>query len=352
MKFLLSFFLYASLFSSSYVVVTGGSGYIGSETCKQLSLAGYKTVIIDQYPPTAIAHYNPIHVKGDLLDRKLVEDTLNKYQPECVLHFAAFISVPESIVSPLNYYQNNFVGTLTLLEAMHKCNIKKLIFSSTAAVYGEVGDDPIDESHPTKPMNPYGRSKLFSEEMIKDCEKAYGIRSVIFRYFNAAGADLEQEVGQKLETSSHLMGNCFKAHLGQLKTLSIFGSDFLTKDGTGIRDYIHVMDLASAHVKAVDYLQKEDNSSVVLNLGTRHGYSVLEVIKEVEKATGHSLSTQFLPKRSGDPASVIADPSRAEKFLNWKASYSSLPTIVQSAWAYWNPQKGNKIDTDKMIKRE
>jgi UDP-glucose 4-epimerase len=313
------------------ILVTGGAGYIGSHTVKQLGEAGYDIVIYDNLSTgfsKNITHGSLI--VGDLKDKDLLYRTFSQHQFEAVLHFAASISVPESLEYPVKYYQNNTLNTLNLLECCHLFKIPKFIFSSTAAVYGQPTKNPIDEQTPTNPLNPYGSSKLMSEKMIQDIANSSGMRYVILRYFNVAGADPSGNLGQLNPHGSHLIKMACDAVLGRKPFVKIFGIDYPTHDGTGIRDYIHVYDLARAHLDALTYLN-QGNPSEILNCGYGQGYSVRDVLKVMKKVSGVDFPIIETERREGDPASVIAFSDRIKKVLGWKPEYNDLEIITKSS---------------------
>lgn len=312
-----------------YVLVTGGSGYIGSQTCKALKQAGFIPIVYDL---EAKNPWGPA-IQGNVLDTPHLKEVLTEFQPLCVIHFAALISVPASVEDPYNYYLTNFMGSLSLLEAMKECKVKNIIFSSTASLYGNGTSEPLKEEASIKGLaNPYARSKWFTEECIKEWSHSFSLNYVIFRYFNAAGADLEGEMGQLPEKSHHLITNCLKATLTD-KEMTLFGRDFPTPDGTTIRDYIHVADLADAHVRAVSYLLKGGKSELI-NLGTGKGLSVKEVLDSVQKITGIPLTITAKERRQGDVDILIADNSKAYDLLGWRPLYSDIDTIIRSAWRF------------------
>ncbi len=314
--------------SSIPVLVVGGAGYIGSHTCKALKKKGYLPIIYDnlQNGHRWAASHGELIV-GDLMDAKHLNKTIQTYQPKAVLHFASSIDCRKSIQDPASYYQNNVVGSLILLQALQKNNLKKLVFSSTAAVYGEAQDTPLKESDPCVPVNVYGHTKRMVEQMIQDFENAYGMRSVILRYFNAAGADPEGELGEAHHPETHLIPIALNTALGRQSHLEVFG------DGSALRDYIHVMDLADAHVKAVDWLL-EEKESMIFNLGTGKGHTLTEVVSLVEKVSGKPVKCIFHPKNPHEPVSLVADASLAKKTLQWKPAFSDLETIISTAYQW------------------
>ncbi|BAU64085.1 UDP-galactose 4-epimerase [Stanieria sp. NIES-3757] len=316
------------------ILVTGGAGYIGSHTVKQLGESGYDIVIYDNLStgsPSAILFGELI--VGDLDDRQLLSQIFRTKNFDAVLHFAASISVPESIVNPLNYYANNTRNTLNLLQCCQEFGVNQFVFSSTAAVYGETKEYLVKESSPTVPVNPYGCSKLMSERIIQDYSKASNFKYVILRYFNVAGADHSGKIGQSSKKAAHLIKVGCDAALGRCNSVSIFGTDYPTPDGTGIRDYIHVEDLAIAHVKALAYLETNDESQI-LNCGYGQGYSVKEVLTKIKKISGVDFTVIETERRPGDPACVVAAADKIREVLGWQPQYNSLDTIVSTALAW------------------
>ncbi|AHE96948.1 UDP-glucose 4-epimerase [Thioalkalivibrio paradoxus ARh 1] len=320
------------------MLVTGGAGYIGSHACKALALAGYTPVAYDNlvYGHREAVRWGPLE-PGDIADRKRLDAVVAQYQPEAVLHFAAYAYVGESVQDPAKYYRNNVAGTLTLLEALVHHDIRRIVFSSTCATYGVPERTPIDEDHPQQPINPYGASKLMIERMLQDFDAAYGLRSVSLRYFNAAGADPDGEIGEDHDPETHLIPLALQAALGQREALQVFGSDYPTPDGSCIRDYIHVTDLAQAHVLALDYLTR-GGATTALNLGTGHGHSVLEVIAAADAVTGRAVPTVLAPRRPGDPPVLTAVADRARQVLGWQPRYTDLATILRHAWNWHRDQ--------------
>jgi UDP-glucose 4-epimerase len=322
----------------SKILVTGGAGYIGSHTVKQLGKSGYDILIYDNFStgsPDAILYGQAI--SGDLQDIQALAEVFATHQIDAVLHFAASISVPESIKNPLSYYSNNTRNTLNLLQCCQQFGVNKLVFSSTAAVYGETNEYPVKESSPTFPINPYGRSKLMSEMMIKDYSLASDLRYVILRYFNVAGADSSGKIGQLGKKASHLIKLACDAALGIRPSVSIFGTDYPTPDGTGIRDYIHVEDLAHAHVDALAYLTATQESQT-FNCGYGKGYSVREVLGKVKEISGVDFTVIETARRPGDPACVVAAADKIRNKIDWKPQHDSLDKIIGSALA-WEKKK-------------
>jgi UDP-arabinose 4-epimerase len=316
------------------VLVTGGAGYIGSHTAKALRRAGHTPVVYDSlvYGHDWAVKWGPLE-KGDLGDGDRLREVMRRYAIDAVVHFAAFIQVGESVKAPAKYYRNNFLNTLTLLEAMVDTGVRDIIFSSTAATYGMPEQSPIPETEKQLPINPYGDSKLFVEKALRAFETAHGLRWMVFRYFNAAGADPDGEIGEDHEPETHLIPLIIQAAMGKSPHIKVFGTDYGTKDGTCVRDYIHVLDLANAHVMGMDYLRK-GGAPTALNLGTGHGYTVREVIQTVEKVSGRPVPVLEAARREGDSETLVADVRAAERILGWKAQHSSLEEIVRTAWAW------------------
>jgi UDP-glucose-4-epimerase GalE len=320
------------------VLVTGGAGYIGSQTAKALSKAGHESVVLDNL---ATGHRETVKwgpfIEGDVGDKALLEKVIKEHRIEAVLHFAASLLVGESMTDPHKYFWNNVVNTLTLLDTMKACGVEHIVFSSSAAIYGNPETDLIPESHAKRPVNPYGESKLSMERAIHWYGVAYGIRGVALRYFNAAGADLEGELGEEHDPETHLIPLVIKAALGQRPAVEIYGTDYPTPDGTAIRDYIHIVDLADAHVRALEHLGA-GGESAELNLGTGRGHSVREVVAGVSRICGGRVPAKDAPRRAGDSAVLVADPAKAQQLLGWRAQHSDLDTIIQSAWK-WHSKK-------------
>lgn len=324
---------------SKKLLVIGGCGYIGSHMVKCLLNAGHDVVVLDDLS----AGYKENMLGGELVvgdcgDRALLDRLFSGHHFDGVLHFASLIQVGESVVNPAKYYQCNVAKTLTMIEAMKDHGIGALIFSSTAAVFGEPVYTPINEAHPRQPINPYGMSKHMVETILRDFDHAYGFRSVALRYFNAAGADPEARIGEGHEPETHLIPLALQAALGKRPALKVFGRDYDTPDGTCIRDYIHVDDLADAHLLALEYLWN-GGASTVFNLGNGEGFSVQEVLNTIERVTGKPVPAEDAPRREGDPARLVADASTAKLTLGWKPRYADLETIVQHAWQ-WELKRG------------
>jgi UDP-glucose 4-epimerase len=332
------------------ILVTGGAGYIGSHTIKQLGEAGYDIVTYDNLSTGTVGalSYGKLFV-GDLRDREQLAQVFTQHHFDAVLHFAASISVPESIVKPLDYYTNNTANTLNLLHCCQTFGVNKFIFSSTAAVYGQPeGNQPITEDILPQPLNPYGSSKLMSERLIRDYAAASKLRYVILRYFNVAGAEVGGTLGQTGKKASHLIKVACDAALGNRPSMEVFGTDFDTPDGTGIRDYIHVDDLARAHVDALTYLESA-NPSQILNCGYGTGYSVRQVIDKVKEISGVDFPVIETARREGDPACVIAGADRITKLLDWKPRYNDLDLIIRTALAWEKKSASGSISTEQLV---
>ena len=316
------------------ILVVGGAGYIGSHMVKHLGDAGHDVFVFDNLSTGfADAILRGQFIKGDLADQKLVRTILREHAIEAVFHFASSIQVGESTIDPAQYYRNNVINTINLLDAMRSAQVNRLIFSSTAAVYGEPHTIPIPETHRRSPINPYGRTKAMVEDILSDYHKAYGLQSFSLRYFNAAGADPNGEIGERHDPETHLIPLILQVASGRRASIAVFGRDYQTPDGTCIRDYIHVNDLAAAHESALHYLV-EHGGCHACNLGTGQGYSVQQVIDAVKRVTGCSIKIDDRPRRDGDPAALIADPSQAHAKLAWTPKLSDLDTIIDHAWQW------------------
>lgn len=316
------------------VLVVGGAGYIGSHMVRELQEKGYDPVVFDNLSTGhewAVAETEL--VRGDLSDRAALSAVFSHNQFEAVLHFASSIQVGESVAQPLKYYHNNVTNTLNLLGAMEQAGVKRFVFSSTAAVYGTPEENPITETARLQPENPYGRSKRMVEEVLTDCERAWGLNSAMLRYFNAAGAHPSTEIGEAHEPESHLIPLVLQVALGTREFITINGDDYDTHDGTCIRDYIHVCDLVQAHMLALQALLS-GRGSMVYNLGNGKGYSIREVIEVCRKVTGHAIPAVPGPKRVGDPARLVASSERITSELGWRPKYGELEAIVESAWQW------------------
>jgi len=319
---------------SKAILVTGGAGYIGSHACKALARAGYTPIAFDNlvYGHRDAVRWGPL-VEGDLADRALVADTLRRFGIAAVMHFAAYAYVGESMARPELYFRNNVVNSLGLLETLHEAGIRRIVFSSTCATYGIPEAVPIRETMPQRPVNPYGESKVMIERALHWHGVAHNLGHVALRYFNAAGADPEGEAGEHHEPETHLIPLVLDTALGRRAHIDIYGTDYPTPDGTAIRDYIHVTDLAAAHVLALQYLE-HGGASIALNLATGQGHSVREVIAAAERVTGRDIARREVERRPGDPPRLVADPTLANRTLGWTPRASDLDTIIATAWAW------------------
>jgi UDP-glucose 4-epimerase len=325
------------------ILVTGGAGYIGSHTVKKLGEAGYQLVIYDNLSTGSAAAilYGEL-CEGELRDQERLAQVFEQHNFDAVIHFAASISVPESLAKPLDYYANNTSNVINVLQCCKQFNVKQFVFSSTAAVYGEVAESPVTESSPTVPINPYGKSKLMSETVIRDYAQASELKYVILRYFNVAGADSSGRIGQMGEKAAHLIKVGCDAALGIRPTASIYGTNYPTPDGTGVRDYIHVEDLATAHVDALRYLERGAPSQI-LNCGYGTGYSVKEVFSKIKEISGVDFPIVETPRREGDPACVIASGEKIREVIGWNPQHNSLDEIVRSAFD-WEQKKLKQLN--------
>jgi UDP-glucose-4-epimerase GalE len=316
------------------ILVCGGAGYIGSHTVKALLREGYEVIIFDNFSSgkEALVAGGEV-IRGDLDDKEAIRQVFGSRKIDAVLHFASLIQVGESYINPQRYYTHNLSTSLNLFEAMMEAGVKKIIFSSSASVYGAPQEIPITESHPLNPINPYGFTKLFVERILQDYDKAYGLRSISLRYFNAAGADPEAELGELHDPETHLIPNILLFLLGKKRSFNLYGTDFATPDGTALRDYIHVTDLASAHVLALRKLLTSAESDCI-NLGASRGFSVLEVIRKAEEITGRKVTFTARPRRLGDPPVLLASKAKAEQRLGWTLRYSEMETIIETAWRW------------------
>ena len=320
--------------SNPTVLVTGGAGFVGSHACKALSRHGFTPVVYDNlsYGHEEAVRWGPFE-RGDILDRARLDEVIAAHRPVAIVHFAAFIAVGESVGDPGKYYRNNVAGSLSLMEAARDNGIKAFVFSSTAAVYGLPEVVPIPEDTAKLPINPYGHSKWMVECMLRDFSEAHGLKSIALRYFNAAGADPDGETGECHEPETHLIPLALDAAAGVGKPLTVFGEDYDTSDGTCIRDYIHVSDLAEAHISAVESLLK-GGPSRKFNAGTGRGNSVKEVIHAVEEVTGKKVPFVLGPRRAGDPAELVANSDNLQRTLGWKPVYTDVRDIVRTAWEF------------------
>lgn len=320
------------------VLVTGGAGYIGSHACKALAAAGHLPVVYDNLENGHewAVQWGPFE-KGDIRERARLDAVFARHRPDAVMHFAGYIEVGESVRDPLRFYRNNVVGSLVLLEAMHAASVTHIVFSSSCAVYGAPDVTPISETTPFAPISPYARSKLAMEFMLEDCRTAHGLSYAALRYFNAAGADPEGRTGESHSPESHVLPLLIDTALGRRPYFSVFGSDYPTPDGTAIRDYIHVDDLASAHLLALEHLLAADDA-LVLNLGTGTGCSVRELIDAVARVSGRNVPVTEEARRPGDPPALVADPSRIRNILGWSPVYTDIDAIIATAWK-WHAEK-------------
>ncbi len=319
------------------IVVTGGAGYIGSHTVKLLGERGYDILVYDNLSTGNewAVLYGKL-VKADLSDKETLKKVLEEFKPEAVIHFAAYIVVPESVREPLKYYRNNVANTLNLLEVMEEFGVKNFIFSSSAAVYGIPEEIPISEEASLNPINPYGETKATVERILRDLKNSgKDFRYVSLRYFNVAGADPDKKIGFAYPNPTHLIIRAVKTAAGEFDKLQVFGTDYPTPDGTCIRDYIHVVDLAEAHILALEYLLSE-GESIVLNCGYGKGYSVLEVVEAVKKVTGVDFPVEEAPRREGDPPVLVAKAKKIKSVLGWEPKFNDLEFIIRTAWEWEN----------------
>jgi len=332
--------------SEHSILLVGGAGYIGSHVNKQLNQHGYKTVIFDNL---SNGHRDFVKwgtfVSGDLGNIEQIRSCFENRTIDTVMHFGAYAYVGESIDHPLKYYRNNVANTINLLRVMKEFAVPRIIFSSSCAIYGNPLHLPLTEDHPQHPVNPYGNTKLMIENILKDFDDAYGMKHINLRYFNAAGADPDGEIGERHNPEFRLIPLSLYAALGIRDHVSIFGTDYPTKDGTCIRDYVHVVDIADAHVKALEHI-KAFNASDSFNLGSEKGYSVLEVIDAVRKVTGARLSVNHCDRRPGDPPGLIGASQKAFKVLGWDSSYKSIESIIETAWRWHKADRENIVNKD------
>lgn len=326
------------------VLVTGGAGYIGSHAVLALQEAGYNVVVLDNL---VYGHRELVEtvlkvelIVGDTSDRPLLRQIFASREIAAVMHFAAYAYVGESVTDPAKYYRNNVVGTLSLLEAMIEADVRHFVFSSTCATYGEPQEVPISEQHPQAPINPYGMSKLMVERILQDFGHAYGLKSVIFRYFNAAGADPAGRLGEDHNPETHLIPLVLQTALGQRDAIKVFGTDYATPDGTCIRDYVHVSDLASAHSLGMKYLL-EGGDSAIFNLGNGNGFSVLEVIEAAKQVTGRDFAVELCDRRPGDPPALVGSSDKAQATLGWQPHHAELHAILTHAWIWHQKRHGS-----------
>ncbi|MBI5404333.1 MAG: UDP-glucose 4-epimerase GalE [Ignavibacteriae bacterium] len=320
------------------VLVTGGAGYIGSHTVKKLTENGFDVVVLDNLSRGhRKAVPDNVHFeKTDLLDEAGLKKAIRKYNIDSVIHFAAFAYVGESVENPGLYYQNNVVGSFNLIKVINELGIKKFVFSSTCSIYGNPENVPISENEPPNPINPYARTKYMIENILSDFETAHGLKYAALRYFNAAGDSDDASIGESHDPEPHLIPLVLFTALGKRDSIKIYGDDYETPDGTCIRDYIHVNDLADAHIKALQYIEKGD--STIINLGTGNGYSVKEIIDAARKITGKEIKSEIVGRRAGDPAILVADNKKAKELLDWKPKYN-LERILETAWNWHKNQK-------------
>ncbi|MDA9461317.1 UDP-glucose 4-epimerase [Enterococcus mundtii 3F] len=317
------------------ILVLGGAGYIGSHAVDQLIEKGYDVAVVDNL---LTGHRQAVHTdarfyEGDIRDKEFLRGVFQKETIEGVLHFAASSLVGESVEKPLVYFNNNVYGMQVLLEVMHEFDVKRIVFSSTAATYGEPKESPITEESPTNPKNPYGESKLMMEKMMKWCDEAYGMRYVALRYFNVAGAKSDASIGEDHTPETHLVPIILQVALGQRESLAVYGDDYDTPDGTCIRDYVQVEDLIAAHILALEYL-KAGNESNFFNLGSNKGYSVKEMLEAAREVTGRDIPAKMAPRRAGDPSRLVASSEKARSILGWAPEYTDVKEIIKTAWAW------------------
>jgi UDP-glucose 4-epimerase len=315
------------------ILVLGGAGYIGSHAVDQLIHKNYEVVVIDnlQTGHKQAIHDKAVFYQGDIRDKAFLQEIFTKESIDGVIHFAASSLVGESVEKPLMYFNNNVYGTQVLLEVMEEFGVKQIVFSSTAATYGEPKEMPIVETMPTNPENPYGESKLMMEKMMKWCDQAYGMRYVALRYFNVAGAKSDASIGEDHDPETHLVPIILQAALGQREYLGIYGDDYDTPDGTCIRDYVYIEDLIAAHIAALEYLQK-GNESNIFNLGSNNGYSVKEMLEAAREVTGKEIPAKILPRRAGDPSKLVASSEKAKQVLGWQPKVTDIKEIIKTAW--------------------
>jgi UDP-glucose 4-epimerase len=313
------------------ILVAGGAGYIGSHTCLDLSSRGFRPIVFDNLSNghAEFVQWGPLEV-GDIRDRRRIDEVLDKYKPEAIVHFAAAIEVGASVQDPSSYYENNVSGSITLLRAAQAAGIDKIVFSSTCATYGAPLTTPMSETHSQNPLNPYGQSKLIVEQILKDLDRHQGFRSVVLRYFNAAGADPEGRIGEWHDPETHAIPLALQTALGLRPYFQVLGTDYDTRDGSCVRDFIHVLDLADAHSRAIEHLLGGGNSQA-LNLGTGHGTTVKELLSTVQRVVGRSFDVRYGPRRPGDSAALVADNSAARRALGWGPRHD-LASIIESAW--------------------
>ena len=330
------------MIKNNVVLVTGGAGYIGSMACKFLAEQGITPVVYDNliYGHKEFVQWGPFE-QGDILDAQRLSEVFTAHKPCAVFHFAGFGYVGESVQKPAKYYQNNIIGTYTLLDTMLKHKVKNIVFSSTCATYGYPDSLPIVEDMVQSPVNPYGQTKLCIEKMLYDYDCAYGLKSIILRYFNAAGADPEGQIGEDHDPECHLIPLVLDVALGKREKITILGNDYATQDGTCVRDYVHIADLASAHWLALDYLIKHEESNL-FNLGIGTGFSVKQVIAAAQKVSGVAISIAQESRRSGDPDILVADAMKARDILGWKPEYTQIEEVIEHAWQWHKSRFSSK----------
>ncbi|MEE8349378.1 MAG: UDP-glucose 4-epimerase GalE [Acidobacteriota bacterium] len=316
------------------ILVTGGGGYIGSHAVRELARSGYHPISLDNLSK---GHEKAVlagdFIQGEIADEELLDTIFQEHKVDAVMHFAALSEVGESVDNPRLYYEQNVVNSLTLLGVMLRHGVRKFVLSSTCATYGDPQRIPIDETHPLNPVNPYGESKLVVERVLREYDRAYGLSFVSLRYFNAAGASLDAQLGESHDPESHLIPRILKVAKGDLVKLQVYGDDYPTPDGTCVRDYIHVLDLASGHVAAYQWLC-EGHDSEVFNLGTGQGVSVMELVEAARKLTDREIPLEVSARRPGDPSHLVADPGKAQQRLGWKSEHSDVETLLSTAWAW------------------
>jgi len=331
------------------ILVTGGAGYIGSHAVKELQKCGYSSLVLDNL---SCGHRELVKcgefIEGDLEDGALLESIFSRNSIDAVMHFAAHAYVDESVRHPRKYYKNNVGNTLRLIDLMIRAGVSKIVFSSTCATYGNAEKTVITEDHPQNPINPYGRSKVMVEQILRDYDKAYGMRSVIFRYFNAAGADPEGEIGEWHEPETHLLPLILDVAAGNRECLEMYGTDYETPDGTCVRDYVHVTDIARAHILGLQFLQAGNNSDV-FNLGNGQGFSVRQLIESAERVTGRKIKVIVGRRRPGDPARLVGSSEKARTILGWETQFPALEPIVETAWN-WHQKLSSPVSAVKSVK--
>ncbi|EUJ22573.1 UDP-glucose 4-epimerase [Listeria grandensis FSL F6-0971] len=323
------------------ILVLGGAGYVGSHAVDQLVEKGYKVIVVDNLRTghAESLHKDVVFYKGDIRDKAFMQDVFQKETIEGVIHFAASSLVGESVEMPLEYFNNNVYGTQVTLEVMEEFGVKNIVFSSSAATYGEPKVIPITEDAPTNPESPYGETKLMMEKILKWCDKAYDTRFVALRYFNVAGAKFDGTIGEDHKPESHLVPIILQTALGQRSELSIFGDDYQTEDGTCVRDYVHVVDLIDAHILALEYL-RDGGASNIFNLGSSQGFSVKEMLEVARKVTGKEIPAKIVPRRAGDPSTLVASSDKAQEVLKWKPRFTDVNRIIEDAWN-WHSKNPN-----------